>query len=79
MEIRISITKEKIKENAFAIFCWLNVLVGIYFVLESFKEFEPKAAYIFLAWAVLFFLAWLTPLTWKKLKGQSGLAIENQG
>lgn len=78
MEIKLDITRENIKANVFAIFCWLNVIVGIYFVLESFKEFEPKAAYIFLGWVILFFLAWLAPIVWKKAKIQSGMAQDNK-
>lgn len=79
MEIKLVITKEKLKANWLALFCWFNVLLGIYFVLESFKEFELKAAYIFLAYTIIFLLAWLIPWTWKKVKGQSSLATENQG
>ena len=67
------------KANAYAIFCWLNVILGTYFVLESFKEFEPKAAYIFLVYTIIFLLAWLIPWTWKKFKRQSGMTIQNQG
>lgn len=79
MEIKLVITKEKLKANGLALFCWLNVIVGIYFVVESFKEFEPKAAYIFLAYAILFLLGWLIPWSWKKVKGHRSMAIAGQG
>ena len=79
MEIKLVITKERLKANWLAIFCWLNVILGIYFVLESFKEFEPKAAYIFLGYTIIFFLAWLVPWALKKVKSQNNLAIEGRG
>ena len=78
MEIRIVITKEKIKANGFAIFCWLNVLMGLYFTLESFKEFETRAAYLFLGWTAVFITASFIPWLWRKAKGRGRLATENR-
>jgi len=59
MEFTFVITKKRIMAHFPTIFCWLNVLVGLYFVRESLQEFEPKAAYIFFGWSGLFFLVWL--------------------
>jgi len=78
MEIRLVITREKIRANGFAIICWLNVLVGIYLTLESFKEFETRAAYLFLGWAAVFFIASFVPLVWKKAKRQTRLTAKTQ-
>lgn len=60
------------------IFCWLNTIAGLYFVVESFREFESTAAYIFLGWAVMFFLFWLFLFFRKTMKRSAGGVLNNQ-